>query len=197
MTIQISALEKYLYCPRQCALIHVEGLWVESGHTARGSLGHSRADTPGSRRERGRVVVRSVPLFSESLDLVGRADAVEIDSHGTVTPVEYKMGVSHGRAADVQLCAQAFCLEEMFGIAVTSGAVWYSGLRRRVPVVFDERLRSLTHEAIAQVQALLDSDRLPVAPNDQRCDECQLVSVCLPTITDGSGLVEEYLREVM
>ena len=104
--IAISAIEHFAYCPRQCALIHCDGVWADNSHTVQGSRAHRRVDSGQHRRERGRLVLRAIPLWSESLGLSGRADAVEIES-GSVRPVEYKSGVPHGSAADLQLCAQA------------------------------------------------------------------------------------------
>jgi len=110
--VPISAIEHFAYCPRQCALIHCDGVWNDNEHTVGGTRAHRRVDSGEHRRERGRMVLRSIPLWSESLGLSGRADAVEM-ADNAVVPVEYKAGVRHGNAADLQLCAQALCLEEM------------------------------------------------------------------------------------
>lgn len=195
--IQISSLEKYMYCPRQCALIDVEGRWSDNAHTVRGRRGHRTADGGGRRELRGRTVVRGVPLFSELWGLSGRADAIEMDASGTVTPVEYKIGRRHGRAADVQLCAQALCLEEMLDIEVLEGAVWFSATRRREAVAIDDELRRLTAKTIERVSELRRSEHLPLAPNDERCPECQLVAYCLPTLTDGSDRVAGYVEAML
>lgn len=103
--VPISALEHHVYCPRQCALIHVDGLWVESEHTLRGTLGHRRADSAAHRTERGSRVLRAIPLWSEALGLTGRADIVEVAEDGSVAPVEYKIGTRHRDTAHIQLCA--------------------------------------------------------------------------------------------
>lgn len=110
--VAISAIEHYVYCPRQCALIHVDGVWSDNAHTVRGERGHRRADTFATRSERGVRVVRAVPLWSETLGLTGRADAVELHADDSIVPVEYKIGSRHGDAAHLQLAAQALCLEE-------------------------------------------------------------------------------------
>ena len=128
--IPISAIEHFVYCPRQCALIHCDGVWSDNAHTARGTRAHRRVDGGQHRMERGRRVLRGIPLWSESLGLSGRADVVEMDGDA-IRPVEYKSGVRHGITADLQLCAQALCLEEMLGVAVPSGSVWYPRSRQR------------------------------------------------------------------
>lgn len=178
--IQISALEHLAYCPRQCALIHVDGVWSDNAHTVRGTAGHSRVDSGEHRVERGRRVLRAIPLWSERYGLTGRADAVELDENGRFEPVEYKMGVPHGDAAHVQLCAQALCLEEMTGKPVTAGALWFSGPRRRIPVLIDDVLRNRTIDAIGEVRSMFAARRLPPAVDDERCPSCQLLGHCLP-----------------
>ena len=129
--VQISAIEHFVYCPRQCALIHCDGVWSDNAHTVRGSRAHRRVDSGEHRQERGRQVLRAIPLWSEELGLSGRADAVEVEGDA-VRPVEYKAGVRHGSAADLQLCAQALCLEEMLDVEIPHGYVWYGGPRRRL-----------------------------------------------------------------
>ena len=120
LVVPISAIEHFVYCPRQCALIHCDGVWNDNAHTVRGTRAHRRVDSGQHRRERGRQVLRAIPLWSEALGLSGRADAVEME-RGAVRPVEYKSGVRHGAAADLQLCAQAMCLEEMLDVAIPHG----------------------------------------------------------------------------
>jgi CRISPR-associated exonuclease Cas4 len=197
--LPLSALEHHEYCPRQCALVHADGVWHDNAHTVRGGFGHRRADSGASRMERGASVLRAVPLWSEHHDLIGRADVVEVYADGSVAPVEYKIGTRHGLAADVQLCAQALCLEEMTGHPVEDGWVWYSAPRRRERVVFDAVLRRRTLDAIATVRATISRGVLPVAVDDARCEQCQLIDHCLPSLTSARGprAVSAYLaREV-
>ena len=118
--VAISAIEHFSYCARQCALIHCDGVWADNAHTVRGSRAHRRVDSGQSRKERGKLVLRAIPLWSEELGLSGRADAVEIDGE-TVRPIEYKAGTPHGAAANLQLCAQGLCLEEMLGVDGAEG----------------------------------------------------------------------------
>ena len=191
--VAISAIEHYVYCPRQCALIHCDGVWSDNRHTVRGERAHKRVDSGEHRRERGRIVLRAIPLWSERLGLTGRADAVEVED-GRVRPVEYKAGVRHGIAADLQVCAQALCLEEMLSIEIDEGFVWYGGTRRRERVAFSDALRLKVIEAVHAIRAQLTSGRLPDAPNDHRCSECQLLHHCLPALTSNSSAVDAYMR---
>lgn len=192
--VLISALEHHMYCPRQCALIHVDGVWQENPHTVKGSHGHKRVDTDRPRMERGVRMLRGIPLWSEELGLSGRADAVEVHTDGHLVPIEYKIGRPHGRAAAVQLCAQALCLEEMMACTVNQGDVWYGASRRRHEILIDEDLRSLTMQMITEVRSTLTSSVLPRAVDDQRCEECQLLGHCLPHISGHPRVVEHYMR---
>lgn len=194
--VPISAIEHFAYCPRQCALIHCDGVWADNAHTVRGSRAHRRVDSGQTRRERGRLVLRAVPLWSEALGLTGRADAVEIDGD-SVFPVEYKAGTRHGSAADLQLCAQALCLEEMLGVDIPAGYVWYGGPRRRVRVQLVPQLRREVGEIVNEVRTQLRLGHLPRAPNDQRCRECQLRSHCLPELSTAPRKVERYMRRIV
>ena len=137
--IPISALQHYLYCPRQCALIHVEQLWAESRHTAEGRVLHERADQPRAERRRGVRTVTAMPLAHAALGLTGIADVVEFHDAGDgeqAFPVEYKRGRPKAHRADeVQLCAQALCLEAMLDQPIPEGALFYGETRRRADVV--------------------------------------------------------------
>lgn len=192
--VPIAAIEHFAYCPRQCALIHVDGIWADNVHTVRGERGHTRADTYAARLERGVRVVRAMALWSERLGLTGRADAVEFHPGGAAAPVEYKIGVRHGDAAHLQLAAQAMCLEDMFGRPVTEGAIWFSGPRRRERVPIDQRLRARTRDAITAIRTMISDGRLPGAVNDARCGECQLLGHCLPEIVSSPAAVTRYME---
>lgn len=192
--VPISALEHYRYCPRQSALILVDGVWVDNAHTVRGSYDHRRADIPAVRVERGRRVQRAVPLWSEMWGLTGRADAVEWHPNGEIVPVEYKSGRRHGDTADVQLCAEAFCLEEMLNTTVDYGQIWYSAVRRRRRITFTDDLRELTATTIRAVHELFEQRTLPPPEDDERCDQCQLVGNCLPHLVANTAELSRYLR---
>ena len=192
--VALRALEHYAYCPRQCALIHVDGVWLDSGHTVRGTAGHHRVDTGGQRQERGRTVTRSMELWHDDLDLHGRGDAVEFWPDGRIVPVEYKMGRRHGNAADLQLCAQALCLEYMFTTTIAEGALWFGATRRRETVEFTTGLRTDTIRTVEHVRALYEQRNLPTPPNDERCTSCQLLTHCMPDLVDHRRDVQSYLN---
>lgn len=180
--VLISALEHYSYCPRQCALIHVEKVFDENVFTLRGRRAHERADAPKTTWENGVRIERALPLWSDTLGLNGRADVVEFHPDGSVVPVEYKHGPRRERRHDdLQLCAQALCLEEMLDRNVENGAIYSLQTRRRRPVVFDAALRKETVDAVAAVRALgKSSSPLPPAVNDKRCPQCSLLDACVP-----------------
>lgn len=179
--VLISALEHYSYCPRQCGLIHVEQIFDENVFTLRGRAAHDRAHEAISRTENGVRVERGLPLWSERYGLTGVADVVEFHPDGRVYPVEYKHGARQRHVHDeLQLCAQALCLEEMLGLAVPEGAIYSHQSRRRREVALDEALRQLTLEVVAQVRAMHQSGNLPPPVNDRRCPRCSLIDACVP-----------------
>jgi CRISPR-associated exonuclease Cas4 len=181
--VPISALEHYVYCPRQCALIHVEQTFTDNVFTLRGRRSHERVDTAGQVRRPGLRTLYAVPLWSDRLGLSGRADCVEFDADGTPYPVEHKVGRRRRWAHDdVQLCAQALCLEEMTGRPVPRGAVFYHASQARREVDCDARLRALVEETTRAVRALLAGARLPPPVEDARCDDCSLAGACLPGV---------------
>jgi len=180
--VLISALEHYSYCPRQCALIHVERIFDENVFTLRGRHAHERADQAHSALENGVRIERALPLWSDRLGLQGKGDVVEFHPDGRVIPVEYKNGPRRERRHDdVQLCAQALCLEEMLGVAVERGAVYSLQTHRRREVAFHDDLRDETQDLIAAVRAMQSSaGPLPPALNDARCPRCSLLDACVP-----------------
>lgn len=186
--VLISALEHYSYCPRQCALIHAERIFDENVFTLRGRHAHERADEAHTTLENGVRMERALPLWSNRLGLQGRGDVVEFHPDGEVVPVEYKNGPRRERRHDdIQLCAQALCLEEMLGISVKTGAVYSLQTRRRREVVIEDALREETEAMIAQVRAVQQSwGPLPPALNDKRCPQCSLLDACVPaTVVAG------------
>lgn len=197
--IPISALQHYVYCPRQCALIHLERAWAENRETAEGRLLHARTDRPIAERRRSVRTVTAMPLSHRGLRLVGVADAIEFhreDGGERAFPIEYKRGRPKAHRADeIQLCAQALCLENMLGRPVLAGALFYGKTRRRREVSFDPALRALTEDTIRGVQAMIASGRTPQATYEpRRCDACSLLDLCQPRmLTRGHG-VDDWLR---
>lgn len=196
LIVRISAIEHYSYCPRQQALIDVEGQWVDNRHTVRGARTHRRVDSAPSGRLGDRVVLRSIPLWSERHALSGRADVVEV-LDGRLVPVEYKSSSRYSEAAEAQLCAQALCLEEMFGVDVPLGYVWYGSSRRRARVELDEQLRSRVVEMISAIRATLRSGELPTARADHRCEQCQFRPQCLPDLVVDPDRVLARARHIL
>lgn len=216
--LPISALQHLLYCERQCALIHIERLWAENRLTVEGRHLHEKAhDGPDERRGAVRVA-RGVALRSLRLGLFGVADVVEFHqpqpggnaSAGAPPaaaaaaavrpfPVEYKRGRPKRHDADrVQLCAQAMCLEEMLGVPVPVGALFYGRTRRRETVQFDAPLRWLTQDTAARLHELIAAGRTPVARYERRkCDRCSLLNLCLPKTTGASKSVPGYVRRAL
>ena len=204
--ILLSALQHYQFCPRQCALIHLEQIWVENRATAAGRVFHRTAHGGGGVSRPGVRIARSLPLGSSRLGLSGEADVVEFHSRRDGSgvkrvpfPVEYKSGgkKGDGNLADkVQLCAQALCLEEMLSVAVPEGALFYGKNRRREPVLFDAELRRHTEAVIAAAHALLASGVTPAAAPVPACAFCSLQTVCLPGQSSASGCVGRYLASL-
>ena len=198
--IPLSALQHFLYCPRQCALIHVEQLWAENRQTAEGRILHDRADQPMAEQRHGVRTVTAMPLSAPALGIAGIADVVEFHDDGdteTPYPVEYKRGRPKlHRADDVQLCAQALCLEAMFGVDVPEGALFYGATRRRQLVSFDAELRSVTMGAIRATRELLASGRTPLASYEpRRCDACSLLDLCQPRLLARAGKVQRWVED--
>ncbi len=197
--VPLSALQHFLYCPRQCALIHVEQAWAENRFTAEGRVLHEATAEAGHAQRRGVRVATAMPLVSRRLGVSGIADLVEMhksdDGRWQPFPVEYKRGKpkSH-RADEVQLCAQAIALEEMFGVELTEGALFYGGTRRRVGVSLDDGLRQLTAEVAASTRTLLALGSTPPAVYDKRkCNACSLVDLCQPKRLSRSTPASQWL----
>jgi len=195
--VMISALQHYSYCPRQCALIHVEQVFDENLYTLRGRRVHERAHDPESALEEGIRIERGLSLFSERLGLVGKADVVEFSPDGKLYPVEYKSGPRRGsKHDDVQLCAQAMCLEEMLDRDVVRGAIYHYALRRRREIVFDEALRSLTEEIVREVRRVLTTATVPPPVADARCPKCSLFDACMPFALAGVEKEADWLYDL-
>jgi len=190
--VPISALQHYSYCPRQCALIHVEQVFDENLYTLRGRAVHELVDEPTSTKERGVRVERALPLYSQRLGLVGKADVVEFQADGTPYPVEYKHGPRRQRLHDdIQLAAQALCLEEMTGQVVPKGAIFHHSSRRRREVAIDPHLRSEVERITPLIRVMLAAGKLPPPVNDARCRQCSLKDICQPKAIAAKNRLRE------
>ena len=187
--IPLSALQHWAYCPRQCGLIHLEQVFDENVHTLRGQAVHARVDKPGVETAKGVRVERALPLWNDTLGLIGKADVVEFLPDGTPYPVEYKHG-SRNKAADIaacddlQLAGQALCLESMMGRAIAEGAIFYATSKRRRVVPMTDALRSAVVQTADAIRQMLVSKQLPAAlpasDEQRKCKSCSLRERCQP-----------------
>ncbi len=180
--LPLSALQHFLYCPRQCALIHLEQVWAENKFTVEGNQMHARAHDGPDESRPGVRITRGLPVASRKLGLSGQCDVVEFHADGAVLPIEYKRGKPKAHRADeVQVCAQAMALEEMLGIEIPLGLLFYGKTRRRKDVVLDQTLRSLTNGLAASLHEMMETRLTPIAEYDaKRCDACSLLDLCKP-----------------
>lgn len=191
-SLPLSALQHWLFCPRQCALIHIERVWAENQFTAEGRVLHERADAGRPESRDGIRILRAVQIASLRHGLHGVADVVELRG-GVPYPVEYKRGRPKAHRADeVQLCAQALCLEEMTGHAVPEGALFYGTARRRKTIAIDADLRALTVEIAQQARAAISTGTLPSPVYEvRRCGACSMQDLCRPIARRNLG--QEWL----
>jgi len=205
----ISALQHMIFCERQCALIHVERLWVENRLTVEGQIMHQRVNTIGS-ENKGQVRVEySMKIKSFQLGLIGVADVVEFhfDENKSVVknlktwvpfPVEYKLGKPKKDNSDkIQLCAQAICLEEMYETEILFGAIFYGKTRRRLDVEFDNALRQETKAVAEKVHAMLIDGNTPKPKYLKKCDNCSFIELCMPKVFEKQRSVNDYLKNII
>ncbi|MBN1578407.1 MAG: CRISPR-associated protein Cas4 [Chitinispirillaceae bacterium] len=206
----ISALQHLAFCERQCCLIHIEQAWSENRLTAEGRILHNHVHEQESESRGDVLIVRGLKLRSLEHGLSGIADVVEfhrVESHGISLsgksgqwkpfPVEYKRGKPKSNQCDeIQLCAQALCLEEMLGCSVIrAGAMYYGSQHRRVDVAFDESLRKLTKDTSMRLHSLLATSITPKAIYCKKCDNCSLFEICMPGASKMQGSVNAYIDE--
>ena len=210
--IPLSAINQFLYCPRRAALIHVEGTFSDNEHTLTGTQLHEHADVPGYKKAADSVVIRALPVWSHRLGLSGKCDIVEAtlknlskqkrsrfspENINSLYPVEYKKGRRRKfDNDDAQLCAQALCLEEMFGLDIPRGAIFHARSKRRREVVFTEDLRRFTEQAIQAMHQLIEEEAVPNAIHKPQCSECSLFDYCLPEITSVPPVLARAYRQV-
>lgn len=208
--LQLSGLQHFAFCRRQWALIHIEHQWAENFHTADGHLMHERVHDQNFRESRGdRLTIRALAVHSAELGISGQCDAVEFfkDPAGAPLrgreglwlpyPVEYKRGKPKEHNADeLQLCAQAMCLEEMLCCAVPEGALYYGEPRRRTAVQFTPELRGQVRDCLAEMHGLYRRRFTPKVKPSKACNACSLQELCLPRLMNRQK-VSDYLAAAM
>lgn len=208
--LMLSGIQHYRFCPRQWALIHLEQQWEDNRLTIEGQLMHKHVDDPFYRQKCGdHINLRSVYIASHELGLYGISDVIELlpsdDSANTIqhpkypgywlpVPVEYKHGKPKKNEVDeVQLTAQAMCLEEMYSVHINNGVFFYGEIRHRVEVEITPRLRDIVKECTREMHVIFQSRQLPTLNRGNHCDKCSLKNICLPEITDCTN-VATYLK---
>lgn len=211
--LPISALQHWLFCPRQCALIHLEQAWSENQLTAQGRVLHDRAHNAPSESRGDLRVIRGLRLCSRELGLTGQADVVELHlpqpdtpleqqanipglvGRWIIQPVEYKRGRPKQADCDrVQLCAQAMCLEEMLQVGIVEGTLFYGQPHRRETVVLDNPLRQLTCQTAVQIHQMIRGSQTPSGEYSPQCRSCSLIDTCMPKYADKTKDARIYLR---
>ena len=180
--LPLSALQHYLFCPRQTALIHLEQVWADNQFTAEGNVIHEKAHDGHDESRPGVRITRTMPVASRRLGIAGQCDIVEFHADGAVVPVEYKRGKPKSHDADrAQLCCQAMCLEEMLGVAIPNGFLFYGQRKRRATVSLDAALRNVVESTVAALRGMIDSRATPSAVYEsKKCDSCSLIDLCQP-----------------
>lgn len=197
--LPLSGIQHLLFCERQWGLIHIEQQWQENRLTAEGRLLHTQADNAVVEQRGGLRIVRALPLRSFRLGLSGKADVVEFPLSGEApVPVEYKRGRAKLTDVDrVQLCAQGLCLEEMLGVEVPRGALFYGQPRRRVLVEFDAKLRAVTTALAFRMHELYAASVTPAPVLLPHCRNCSLTSLCQPAALLHRGSARTFLRRAV
>jgi CRISPR-associated exonuclease Cas4 len=197
--LPLSALQHLIFCERQFSLIHVEQAWIENVYTTEGEILHAKAHSLSKERRPGRSKEFGMPIRSLELGLTGMTDAVEYGEDGSIRIVEYKRGrPKKHRADEVQLCAQAMCIEEMRGVSLTEAQLYYGKAKRRKTVALDEELRGITRIAAARAQKLLREGVTPKADFDEAtCPHCSMITICMPGKLGSGKNVERYVAKML
>lgn len=220
--LPLSLLAQLAFCERRAALVYVEQLWDDNAFTAEGRVLHERAHEPGTEGRGGVRIARGLLLHSLRLGVSGKADVVEfhllnaeplessplpeagvagvclpaLASLWRVFPVEYKRGRRRAEEGyEIQLCAQALCLEEMLGGMIPAGALYYGETGRRLEVVFDTSLRQRVEAAASRLHALVNGGKTPPARFERKCESCSLLDLCLPKVMSPKKSVRRYLAQ--
>lgn len=204
LTVKISALQHYSYCPRQCGLIYLEDIYDENIYTLQGNDVHEKIHEEASESQRDKVRETALTVWSKPLGIRGKADLVEFypregegKEYQKIVPIEYKRGKEREREPDeIQLCAQALCLEDMFGKEINEAYIYHHSSRTRRAVELSAKLRVRTKRTIKNVRDLLTSRELPDPANDSRCDNCSLVRSCMPEYIGAKGTLKKYSEKL-
>lgn len=214
--LPISALQHFVFCPRRCALVHIEQVWSENRFTVEGDILHQRVDELGRESRLNLIVSHGVGIRSLRFGVTGIVDVIEFRSsmdgcgacalpgkegHWIPYPIEYKRGsLRRGFGDDIQICAQALCVEEMLECSVPAGAIYYASTRKRREIAFDAKLREQTSNAIAGVRSLIAAGVIPSPEYGKKCDTCSLFDLCQPKLSvlgmDPACYVSRYLQEI-
>lgn len=191
----LSGLQHIRFCPRQCALIHIEQLWTENFFTASGRVQHEKVHSGITESRRIVRTERNLSIASKELGLVGQTDAVEFYSDGRIIPVEYKYGEPKQNSCDeVQLCAQVICLEEMLGCSISEGALYYFKIKRRIRIPITDELRKETKNLSEQFHSLVNAGNTPHAEYTRKCESCSFVESCFPDSVGRNKSVDNYIK---
>jgi CRISPR-associated exonuclease Cas4 len=209
--LSLSGIQHYAYCPRQWALIHIEQQWKENLRTKEGRQLHERVDNPSFFESRGNILIaRSVPIASYKLGLYGVSDIIEFHNNkksgvtlpgrnGTwkPIPIEYKRGKPKENIFDdVQLCAQAICLEEMLGCKISHGYFYYGQIRHRHKVLLNKNLRDIVNDLSGQMHKLFDVNHTPETDRKlKNCRNCSLFDICVPKLKKKKFKIESYINQ--
>jgi CRISPR-associated exonuclease Cas4 len=211
--LPISALQHFVFCPRRCALVHIEQVWTENRFTVEGDLLHERVDELGRESRSSLIVSHGLGIRSLRFGLTGKVDVVEFRLDGEDRdgcklagktgnwipyPIEYKRGTARrGFGDDVQICAQALCLEEMLECPVPAGSIYYASTRKRRQIAFDDQLRAATTAAIAGARALIAAGVTPPPEYGKKCDTCSLFDLCQPKLPAPNKDPRRYLARYL
>lgn len=204
--LPLSYLSQVCYCPRRAGLLLNERLWAESRDTAKGLAEHERVHTQRTEKRGGLLKLYEYTVYSDTLQLLGKCDCIEAarsedgcripaaDFPVQLYPIEYKHGtVRDEEEYKIQLCAQAICLEEMFGTSIPEGALFFISSHRRLPVVLDDALRSQTRALAHQLHRIRDTLSVPAAEYSARCRRCSLLELCMPKVKTSAA---DYCRQL-
>ena len=214
--LPISALQHFVFCPRRCALVHIEQVWMENQFTVEGDILHERVDELGRESRVTLIVSHVLGIRSLRFGVAGKVDVVEFRSsidvqrgctlagkegRWTPYPIEYKRGSPRrGFGDDIQICAQALCLEEMLGCSVNAGSIYYASTRKRREILFSGPLREQTTAAILGLRSLMVEGVTPPPVYGKKCDTCSLFDLCQPKVPlsgrDPARYVTRYLEEI-